>query len=88
MGFKIVYLACVTKDDIPALPKTMRERIRTAVNDRLGVDPKSYGKPLQKELRGLYRLRVGDYRVIYEIDFQENTVIISAIKHRRYVYYH
>lgn len=40
MEFKIVYLACVTNDDIPALPKTMRERIRVAVDDRLGVDPK------------------------------------------------
>lgn len=88
MRFKIVYLSCVIKEDIPSLPKTMKGRIRTAIQERLEIDPKSYGKPLQKELKGLYRLRVGDYRIIYEIILEGNQVIISAIKHRRYVYFH
>lgn len=86
MTFKIVYLACVIHDDIPSLPKTMQDRIRVAIDNRLSSSPKSYGKPLQRELKGLYRLRVGDYRIIYEIDLPNNRVIISAIKNRRYVY--
>jgi len=35
---------------------------------------------------GSYRLRVGDYRVIYEIDDSERIVDITAIRHRREAY--
>jgi mRNA interferase RelE/StbE len=41
---------------------------------------------LQGDLAGLYKLRVGDYRVIYEILSPENTLVIHAIGHRRDVY--
>lgn len=41
---------------------------------------------LTGELRGLYKLRVGDYRVIYELLHDEQTVVIHAIGHRREIY--
>lgn len=41
---------------------------------------------LSKELKGLYKLRVGDYRVIYEVLHEEQTVVIHAIGHRREIY--
>ncbi len=41
---------------------------------------------LQGDLAGLYKLRVGDYRVLYEILLLENTLVIHAIGHRRDVY--
>lgn len=34
----------------------------------------------------LYRLRVGDYRIIYEIDRAENIIIVHYIRHRKDVY--
>jgi mRNA interferase RelE/StbE len=36
--------------------------------------------------RGEYRLRVGDYRVLYEVDDKEKTVEIVSVGHRRDVY--
>jgi len=41
-----------------------------------------------KKLRNtdLYRIRVGDYRIIYQIDDDEKTVLITKIGHRREVY--
>lgn len=42
--------------------------------------------PLSGELSGLYKLRVGDYRVIYEILSAEQTLVIHAIGHRREIY--
>jgi mRNA interferase RelE/StbE len=41
---------------------------------------------LTGELTGLYRLRIGDYRIIYEILREEQTIVIHAIGHRREIY--
>jgi mRNA interferase RelE/StbE len=35
---------------------------------------------------GLYRLRVGDYRIIYDLDHTARRVVVVAIGHRREVY--
>ncbi len=38
------------------------------------------------DLIGLYKLRVGDYRVIYEVLRDEQTIVLHAIGHRREIY--
>ncbi len=42
--------------------------------------------PLAGELSGLFKLRVGDYRVIYELLHAETAIVIHAIGHRRDIY--
>ena len=41
---------------------------------------------LTGDLAGFYKLRVGDYRVIYEILWEEETILIHAVGHRREIY--
>jgi mRNA interferase RelE/StbE len=41
---------------------------------------------LTGDLVGLYKLRVGDYRVIYEILQDEQTIVIHMVGHRRDIY--
>lgn len=43
-------------------------------------------EPLGGDLAGFYKLRVGDYRVIYEILHNEETLVIHTIGHRREIY--
>ena len=43
-------------------------------------------EPLTGELTGLFKARVGDYRVIYELLHDEHLLIIHAIGHRRDIY--
>jgi mRNA interferase RelE/StbE len=43
-------------------------------------------EPLRGDLIGLYKFRIGDYRVIYEIVHDEKTIVIHAIGHRREIY--
>ena len=43
-------------------------------------------QPLTADLSGFFKLRVGDYRVIYEFDREEKTIFIDRVKHRREVY--
>ncbi|NOZ04315.1 MAG: type II toxin-antitoxin system RelE/ParE family toxin [FCB group bacterium] len=44
------------------------------------------GKPLKGPLKGSYRIRIGDYRVIYDIVEKDKTVLVWKIQHRREVY--
>ena len=71
---------------IPNLSSTARILIKRAIEERLTANPVGFGKPLQYSLKGHRRLRVSDYRVIYRIEAQTNTVIVIAIKHRKDVY--
>ncbi len=56
--------------------------------EQLKVDPRNYPniKPLKGELQSYYRYRVGDYRVIYQIDDDLKMVTIVLIAHRSKVY--
>jgi mRNA interferase RelE/StbE len=40
-------------------------RFKRAIENKLIIDPRSFGKPLAGSLKGHYRLEIGDYRVIY-----------------------
>jgi mRNA interferase RelE/StbE len=41
---------------------------------------------LTGDFAGLYKLRVGDYRIIYEVLWDEETIVIHAVGHRREIY--
>ncbi|MBM3580147.1 MAG: type II toxin-antitoxin system RelE/ParE family toxin [Alphaproteobacteria bacterium] len=83
-NYQILYESEVVQSDIPALSKDVVKLIRSAIEKKLAVNPIEFGKPLQYDLLGHRRLRVGDYRVIYRIE--KKLVIISAIKCRREIY--
>lgn len=71
-------------DDLQALPRNIRERIVRAVEQRLTTAPTHYGVKLRQALSDLWKLRVGDYRVVYE--FVGNHVTVWAVRHRKDVY--
>ena len=49
-----------------------------------GADnPRQWGKPLQGEKRGLWRYRVGDYRLICDIQDERIVVIVPQVGHRK-----
>ena len=66
------------------LPKNERRRIGQAIDD-LKEGPFS-GSLLRGVLRGLRRQRVGNYRIIYEIERSELLVYVIRISHRREAY--
>jgi mRNA-degrading endonuclease RelE of RelBE toxin-antitoxin system len=84
--FEIRYHDRVISEDLPSLPSAMRSRIRAVIEQRLMVDPISYGKPLRYSLRGHRRLRVGDWRIVYRVDMGQRLVFVVAIDHRKDVY--
>ena len=54
--------------------------------ESLAVTPRPVGCVKLEGGSGLWRIRVGDYRVIYEIDDYRRRVDVSAVRHRRDAY--
>jgi len=82
--FELRYHPDVKSIDIPLLEARLRTRIKNAIEKRLTTAPHLYGEPLRKTLRGYWKLRVGDYRVVFKI--VEEAVWILGIIHRKKVY--
>jgi len=70
------------KSDLEKLPRFIQETIIQAI-EALSGNPFPHGKKIKpiKGAKNLYRLRVGDYRVIYEL--KEKTITVLAVLHRR-----
>ena len=83
--WSIVYKKSVEKD-LKRISKDVQYVIRSAIEEKLVVDPVRFGLPLRRNLRGLMKLRVGDYRIIYSIENETVTVHVIAIGHRKDVY--
>ena len=52
--------------------------------ERLTTQPEIYGKPLQRTLKGYWKLRLGDYRVVFKVS--DGNISIFGIIHRKEVY--
>ena len=82
--YRIVF-ARSARRELQALPRTGAERILGKV-ELLASNPRPPGC---KKLRGhssLWRIRVGEYRVIYSIDDNNQIVDVSVIRHRSEAY--
>ena len=84
MAFTVKYHPDVKNIDLPRINVKMRERIRRAIESRLMTAPQEYGLPLRKSLGGYWKLRVGDYRVVFKVEGA--TVFVLAIRHRKSIY--
>jgi mRNA interferase RelE/StbE len=76
----------------PSVEKDIR-RIAAATLDRiftrleaLAANPLPPGAAKLSGAEGLYRVRVGDYRIVYELDHSSKQVLVHYVRHRRDVY--
>ena len=74
----------VVADDLPAITKNWKKKIKNAIDKNLVTDPVTISYPLKQNLKGCRKLRVSDYRVIFVI--KDKTIYIVAILHRSKVY--
>ncbi len=87
MAWTIEYAESVQKT-VRKLETQERQRIRTFLEEKLAnlADPRSIGKSLSGSLAGLWRYRVGDYRIIARIEDDRMVVLVVRIGHRKAVY--
>lgn len=65
-----------------------QQNIITYLGERVAGDanPRRFDKGLKADLSGLWRYRVGDYRILCQIKDRELLVLVVAVGHRRDVY--
>ncbi len=80
-----VKFATSAAKEFRSLPLELKRRVG-AVIDRLSQDPRPPGVRKLVGHERLYRIRVGQYRVVYEVDDKEQLVRVTRIRHRREVY--
>lgn len=84
MAYKLIYHADVKKSDLSKIDNKNRAMIKRAIEERLATKPEIYGKPLQHTLKGYWKLRVGEYRVVFKISGYD--IFILGIMDRKIVY--
>jgi mRNA interferase RelE/StbE len=74
--------------DLNAIDRAMQREILEYMDTRIATDedPRRFGKPLRYELRGVWRYRVRDYRIICDIREQTRVVFVLTVKHRSTAY--
>ena len=82
MKYKLVYAYRAAKD-IKRLDKPTKSRIGKALT-RYKEDPFKYAERLSDSTLGTYRFRVGDYRIIFDID--DTNIVILRVGHRKEIY--
>jgi mRNA interferase RelE/StbE len=83
-GFRIE----VTRDarkELTTIPKRAAQRIADAI-DRLATNPRPPGCKKLVGTKNTYRIRAGDYRIIYDIADERLTVWVIRVRHRKDAY--
>ncbi|NOQ65111.1 MAG: type II toxin-antitoxin system mRNA interferase toxin, RelE/StbE family [Methyloprofundus sp.] len=72
---------------LTALDNSTKKRIESFIDKLSKADsPRSTGKALQGNLKGLWRYRVGDYRLICQLKDNELIILLLEIGHRKAIY--
>ncbi len=85
MGSYSVNFKPSVEKDLQPLSKTLVSRVMKRI-ERLRTDPFPRQAIKLSGTERLYRIRVGDYRIVYEVDTQAKEVTIHYVRHRREVY--
>jgi mRNA interferase RelE/StbE len=73
-------------DDVGRLDRETAQRVVDRIRWLAANIEELRPEPLTGSLAGLYKLRAGDYRILYELLREERTIVVHAIGHRRDIY--
>lgn len=87
MAWTIEFVPAAAKE-LKKLGRTEAARIINTLETRIAAreDPRELGSALAGDLGGLWRWRIGDYRVIARIEEERITILVVRVAHRREVY--
>lgn len=83
--YHIIYKGSAAKE-LRKLDKEAQRRLLMAI-ETLGITPRPDGVKKLKARFNQYRIRVGSYRVVYEIRDEQLLVLVLRVAHRRDVYH-
>jgi mRNA interferase RelE/StbE len=85
MAYKVIWNEGVI-DELKEMDKKIASRIVNKVENHLVKSPADLGMALRGQFAGLYRYRVGKWRVIYSIEPRTETILVLRVEHRNKVY--
>ncbi len=80
-----VYLSRSAVKELERLPDNILSRVVRKL-ESLSLNPRPKGTVKIKGRYGLYRVRIGDYRIVYSVDDRKRIVDVSLIRHRKDIY--
>jgi len=83
-----IELSSSAEKSLSKLDRQTAKRIITFLRERVaaGEDPRASGKALSGPLAGRWRYRIGDYRIVCEIEDGRLVVLVLTVGHRRAIY--
>ena len=86
-NWRIEYKPKVYKD-IKRLSKTIQTRIKTYIETHLldTTHPRQFGKALRGDKHDVWRYRMGDYRLLAQLQDDTHTIVLLRIIHRKEAY--
>ena len=84
-AYRIVW-APSGKRDLAKLPEKVATAVVEFIYGGLAANPRRVGRELHLELTGYHAARRGDFRIIYQIDDQRHSVVVTTIDHRSDAY--
>lgn len=84
MSYRVEFTSAAARQ-VRKLPRPARDRVLEAIED-LGDAPRPHGAKKLAGERTAWRIRIGDYRVLYDVFDSELTVSVVRAAHRREVY--
>lgn len=81
--YKIIYHRFVFEKDFKKISKYDADCIARAIHNKLTTAPDKFGEHLHGKLKGYFKLRVDDYRVVYKIKENEVAVLVFKIGQRK-----
>ena len=87
MNWKIEFDSDVEKD-LRKLGHSAQQRIIKYLKEKIRPleNPRTLGKPLSGDLNGIWRYRVGDYRILAKIEDENCIILVVHVGHRKNVY--
>lgn len=87
MRYKVVFAKKAEKD-LKKLDNSIKSKIRLWIRNNLEgcENPRIHGKALVANHSGLWRYRIGDYRIIAEIQDEQLVILLLQVGHRRDIY--
>ncbi|OGC82131.1 MAG: hypothetical protein A2V81_03205 [Candidatus Abawacabacteria bacterium RBG_16_42_10] len=83
MAYSVLFNPLVWKEDLKKIAIVDQNRIYKEIMKKLAISPLDYGRPLSGDLTNHFFLRIGQYRVVYEVKKQQVQVLVIKVGFRR-----
>ena len=81
--YSVVLDSRIFEEDFRSIDRPQRQRIIRTIRKKLATHPAEYGKPLTGDLKGFWKLKVGEFRVVYQIIESRVAVYVVSVGYRR-----